>query len=107
MKTDKSQYPFELTISEVEDESISGTIVWPTLNNAKTRIRGTWKRSTQKITFEEYQVIRGEDDVEVPMKYEGSLLEDENTIQGHNVTETKELQSTFVLSCKKEEEEEP
>src|SRR3712207_8023302 len=40
---------------------------WPTLNSARTKFRGVIKGDD--LNFEEYEVITGQDDVEIPMKY--------------------------------------
>ena len=48
-----------------------------------------------QVNFEEYEIVNGEDDVEVPMKYVGKV--DGNTIQGNNEHEDPECHSTFKL----------
>ena len=59
----------------------AGTMLWPTLNQARTKFRGEIDvtSATKNITFEEYEVIKGENDVEVPVKYvahcKGDLIE--------------------------------
>jgi hypothetical protein len=65
------KYPFTLNLDNIAGNQISGTIEWPTLNGAKTKFRGT--ASGTQLVFEEYEIITGEDDVEVPNSYKGTL----------------------------------
>lgn len=50
---------------------MQGTIEWPTLNNAKTKVKGNVNASN--VEFCEYEIIQGEDDVEVPANYKGQF----------------------------------
>jgi len=66
-----SKFPFHLTIVTVTNTNFEGTVDWPTLNNAKTKAKGTLSETNNTFSFTEYEVIRGEEDVEVPSEYTG------------------------------------
>lgn len=57
-----------MTVGTSAGRHIEGTICWPTLANAITKFRGDTKGRT--LTFVEYEVVQGADQVEVPTKYE-------------------------------------
>jgi len=105
-KHDNSRYPFLLSMNEFSALSFSGTILWSSLNNAKTRIHGLLDSTKTNIEFEEYAVICGEDEVEIPMKYKGTFSSANNTIEGHNITTSPLLESTFVLKLQPPSDEE-
>lgn len=75
------KYPFTWNLDAISGSQVSGTIDWPTLNNAKTKFKGTV--SANSLAFQEYEVIQGEDDVAVPADYAGTLdLTSTDTISG-------------------------
>jgi len=73
-------YPFKLQLSSLRGAKITGTVEWPTLSNAKTKLRGTIESSVFK--FEEYEAITGADSVQIPSFYSGKLENDGKTIKG-------------------------
>lgn len=68
---ESDKYPFTLTLVTVMGNAVEGTIDWPTLNNAKTKFKGTI--SGTNIRFEEYEAIQGGEDVVLPASYKGQL----------------------------------
>lgn len=93
MQSDGSNFPIIMRVDERKANAFSGTIQWPTLNSAKTKFKGTIKGDD--ITFEEYEVVTGQDDVEVPMKYVGRV--NGNSITGKNEHPDEECASTFKM----------
>jgi len=82
--TKLTPYPFELHISTLSSDgaSFQGHIVWPTLQNCKTKVKGTLDRANQQLTFEEYDLLEG-DAVELPNLYVGGLsAQPSTTLQG-------------------------
>ena len=61
-------YPLMMTIKDSVGVHVEGTICWPTLSNAMTKFRGDV--NGRVLTFVEYEIIRGSDQVEVPTKYQ-------------------------------------
>jgi len=57
-------FPFELRIEKRQKDAFTGTMSWPTIEDSKTKVRGTI--SDGKLEFEEFEVIKGDDDVDVP-----------------------------------------
>eukprot|EP00727_Mastigamoeba_balamuthi_P011365 m51a1_g6851 hypothetical protein (543) ;mRNA; r:98277-100002 len=51
---------------------LEGKIQWPTLNGAETKFRGTVS-AAGAVVLDEYEVVKGQDDVEVPNKYVGRI----------------------------------
>jgi hypothetical protein len=97
-----------MTVTSVDGNAIEGTIDWPTLNNAKTKFRGT--ASAPSFVFEEYEAIRGEEDVELPAQYNGKFDTD-YTISGKVNPDDAETCGTFKIKLvdpddEDEEEEE-
>ncbi len=64
-------FPFILKIASVKANKVEGTIDWPTMNDAKTKVNGTLDGC--KFEFTEYEVIQGEDEVEIPVTYLGEI----------------------------------
>jgi len=93
MESDQSSFPIIMLVHERSKSTFNGIIQWPTLNSAQTKFRGSIAGDT--IEFEEYEVLKGEDDVEVPMKYLGKISE--NTIQGKVAHEEEENACSFKL----------
>lgn len=94
MLSDGSTYAQFMKVEDRKGNSFSGTILWPTLNSAKTKFRGTINGNN--INFEEYEVVTGQDDVEVPNKYVGVIGSD-SIISGKTVVTDPEAQSSFEL----------
>lgn len=88
---DKEHYTFVFTVDEVKGDKLEGTVSWPTLNDSLTKYRGTLSAAGQ-FDFEEYEIIRGEDDVEVPNNYSSVVYGD--TIQGTCDTSSFKLKLT-------------
>jgi hypothetical protein len=63
--SDGSTYPFVLTIVQRTNDDLEGTILWPTLGNSLTKMKGTV--NSDVLQFEEYEAVRGKDEVEIPM----------------------------------------
>lgn len=109
---DSENFPFTLTIQTVSGNDINGTVDWPTLNNAKTKFKGTV--SGIDIEFTEYEAIRGEDEVALPAQYRGTISSDDSgsSISG-NVNESNadgesgKFSVTLVESDEAQEAEEP
>lgn len=64
-------YPQLISIDKVDGVAFEGRVKWPTLNSAETKMRGKCEGAT--FSFEEYEVITGVDDVEVPASYTGEI----------------------------------
>lgn len=64
-------FPFILKIASVKGNKVEGTIDWPTMNDAKTKVNGTIDGC--QFEFTEYEVIQGEDEVEIPVTYLGEI----------------------------------
>jgi len=92
MESDGSSFPFVMTINKRVINSFSGEMHWPTLNSAKTRFRGDI--CGEDIKIEEYEVIQGADEVEIPMHYRGKIKG--NTITGSS--EDSRNARTFTLN---------
>jgi len=93
-EADGAAFPFIMLVLDRQQSTFTGTIQWPTLNSAKTKFRGEIKG--EDVTWEEHEVITGEDDVEIPMKYVGKLSGG-TCITGKNVTDDPDMASTFKL----------
>jgi hypothetical protein len=94
MQEDGMGYPIIMHVKARTGNNFSGEIQWPTLNSAKTKFKGIIKGDN--LEFEEYEVISGQDDVEVPMKYHAKVSG--NTINGKNEHEDPACLSTFVMN---------
>lgn len=68
---DGATYPFVLTITTRTNDDLEGTIHWPTMGDTLTKIRGSVK--SDELKFEEYEAIRGEDNIEIPQNYDAKL----------------------------------
>eukprot|EP01103_Thecamoeba_quadrilineata_P012569 TRINITY_DN3278_c0_g1_i1.p1 TRINITY_DN3278_c0_g1~~TRINITY_DN3278_c0_g1_i1.p1 ORF type:complete len:506 (-),score=138.01 TRINITY_DN3278_c0_g1_i1:116-1633(-) len=94
-KKEGTEYPFVMKILESKDKKdkkkISGHIKWPTLKKSVTKFKGSFKNG--KIEFEEYEIVKGKDEVEVPMKYKGKVTG--KKISGE--IDDKKLTATFKL----------
>jgi len=70
-------YPFTLTVCQVSEDSLTveGLIEWPTINKTITKFLGMviHKSSQIEFKFREYEAIRGEDEVQLPVNYKGTL----------------------------------
>eukprot|EP01113_Clastostelium_recurvatum_P040758 TRINITY_DN6373_c0_g1_i1.p1 TRINITY_DN6373_c0_g1~~TRINITY_DN6373_c0_g1_i1.p1 ORF type:complete len:439 (+),score=129.21 TRINITY_DN6373_c0_g1_i1:33-1319(+) len=75
---DDEYFNFTLKVDSVKGDAVLGTIEWPTLS-AKTKFKGTLKGND--FTFQEYEAIAGEDEVQLPADYTGKLTDDK-TIAG-------------------------
>eukprot|EP01098_Paradermamoeba_levis_P007128 TRINITY_DN2957_c0_g5_i2.p1 TRINITY_DN2957_c0_g5~~TRINITY_DN2957_c0_g5_i2.p1 ORF type:complete len:488 (+),score=180.22 TRINITY_DN2957_c0_g5_i2:103-1464(+) len=64
-------FPFNLTITSRKDESVTGTIKWPSFGNTKTKFKGKIENDNV-LVFEEHDILEG-DGVEVPVSYSGKL----------------------------------
>jgi len=74
-KKANNHYPFHLLVLACSPGGqITGEVHWPTINNSKTKFRGTLSANGSTFDFEEYEVIGGSDDVEVPVKYSAQLI---------------------------------
>eukprot|EP01114_Cavostelium_apophysatum_P014430 TRINITY_DN3748_c0_g1_i1.p1 TRINITY_DN3748_c0_g1~~TRINITY_DN3748_c0_g1_i1.p1 ORF type:complete len:463 (-),score=163.77 TRINITY_DN3748_c0_g1_i1:44-1432(-) len=92
-EADGSTYPMIMHVKERSQNTFTGEIQWPTLNSARTKFKGQIKGG--EVTFEEYEVVTGEDDVEIPMKYVAKANNTE--ITGKNEHDDPECASTFTL----------
>jgi len=66
-------YSYELQIDAVAaDLSFTGTMLWPSLENCKTKLRGRLHSPAQEqLTFEEYECVAGANAVELPNNFTG------------------------------------
>jgi hypothetical protein len=62
---------------------------WPTLTNAYTRSRGALSVAQGELRWQEYAVIEGEDEVEIPAFYKAELLIAQKVLKGYHVKEFK------------------
>jgi hypothetical protein len=71
--TVSQSFPFEFHITSVKSSQreFEGSVVWPTLENTKTKMRGKIL-SSNKFEYEEYEISEG-DSVEVPVTYRGTI----------------------------------
>ncbi len=60
---------------------------WPTLANAYTRSRGALSVAQGELRWQEYEVIEGEDEVEIPAFYKAELLIAQKILKGYLVKE--------------------
>jgi hypothetical protein len=58
-------FPFVLDIERRTQNNFTGTMIWPTMENSTTKVRGSISPSGE-LQFEEYEVITGHDVVDVP-----------------------------------------
>jgi hypothetical protein len=74
-------FPFEFHISQVKREKnakqFEGFVLWPTLQQTKTKMRGK-VFDTNQFEYEEYDISEG-DAVEVPVTYRGTLIQTATT----------------------------
>jgi len=69
---EQQYFPCLLTVISVNGNVVEGTIDWPTINNAKTKVKGTI--TGDEVEFTEYEIIAGgEDSVEMPVTYNGKI----------------------------------
>eukprot|EP01126_Amoeba_proteus_P038271 TRINITY_DN3982_c0_g1_i17.p1 TRINITY_DN3982_c0_g1~~TRINITY_DN3982_c0_g1_i17.p1 ORF type:complete len:213 (-),score=71.79 TRINITY_DN3982_c0_g1_i17:132-770(-) len=96
-----------MEINSLRGKDVMGTINWPTLNNAKTNIRG--KIEGNRFSFEEYEAISSADDVQIPSYYVGTISHQGKVIKGKTVQEAgsgDEDDATFQLDLVEDEESE-
>lgn len=86
-------FTFNIEVTSVTGGAFEGVVTWTTLNNAKTKCRGSID-DKGAFKLEEYAVIQGEDDVEVPSRYEGELKD--GKING-SVTSSTESTTFFLI----------
>jgi len=66
-------FPFTFEITSRKGAKVEGTITWPSLNDAKTKVRGTVEGDD--LEFEEYESTS--DEVALPTKYLGRLIKNQ------------------------------
>jgi len=66
-------FPFVLEVTKTDNDKIEGFVYWKTLNDSQTKFRGTVKNGELKL--EEYEVVQGVDEVEIPAFYAGKLVD--------------------------------
>jgi len=95
-------YVMKLVVKDRKDDDIEGIINWPGVGNALTKFKG--KIADDKVTFEEYEAVTGQDDVELPQYYEA-------TLSGTNLTgkmkDTIGDESAFKLDLYKKRQPKP
>lgn len=77
-------FPFRVELSSLRGTKMTGTVEWPTLNQAKTKLRGTIDGNSFK--FEEYEAISGAESVQIPSFYSGTIKNSGKTIEGKTVS---------------------
>jgi len=80
-----------MDITSVTGKKVAGTIEWPTLNKAMTKFHGSVEGDSFK--FEEYEAIKGEDEVQIPSNYDGTLINQGKTLKGKIVTDADDTES--------------
>eukprot|EP01127_Copromyxa_protea_P014844 TRINITY_DN4196_c1_g1_i5.p1 TRINITY_DN4196_c1_g1~~TRINITY_DN4196_c1_g1_i5.p1 ORF type:complete len:226 (-),score=71.65 TRINITY_DN4196_c1_g1_i5:90-767(-) len=101
----QEDFPFKMHVASLKGKDITGTITWPTLGNAKTKIRG--KIEGNNFSFEEYEAIFNGDEVQIPSYYSGLISAGGKVIKGKTVGEAgsdDEDDATFQLDLVEEEE---
>jgi hypothetical protein len=81
---EEEDFPFQVELSSMRGTKMTGTVVWPTLGNAKTKLRGTIEGNSFK--FEEYEAISGAESVQIPSFYSGVIKNNGKTIEGRTVS---------------------
>eukprot|EP01125_Pyxidicula_operculata_P011334 TRINITY_DN3719_c0_g1_i1.p1 TRINITY_DN3719_c0_g1~~TRINITY_DN3719_c0_g1_i1.p1 ORF type:complete len:594 (-),score=192.94 TRINITY_DN3719_c0_g1_i1:18-1799(-) len=85
-------FPFTMEITSVSVGKASGFINWPTLDNARTKFRGTINGDS--FTFEEYEAVVSPDKVQIPSNYKGKIENKGKTIKGHISVEDDDSQDS-------------
>lgn len=75
-------YSFQLEITKRTGINFEGEIVWTSINNAKTKVKGSLE--SDEIIFEEYESLST--DVEVPVNYIGKTTN--NKVSGQFKSQT-------------------
>ena len=86
-------FPFFLDVTSANGSNFEGVVTWKSLNDAQTKCRGSID-SKGTFSFEEYAIIKGEDDVVVPSRYDGVTA---GTVVTGTVTSSSET-ATFTLT---------
>jgi len=93
------EYPFNFTISDKKVvksyTTVRGTIVWPTVANNKTAVKGTCLGANFEFTEEE--LLEG-DEVAVPVSYNGKFNSASNTVSGTFESGDCDTQGRFELN---------
>ncbi|KYQ96930.1 BRCT domain-containing protein [Tieghemostelium lacteum] len=72
-------YVFNMTVESFKDNQYHGCIQWVTLNSSVTKYKGT-VGADHSFNFQEYEIVKGQDEVEVPSDYTSFIYGD--TISG-------------------------
>ncbi|KAK5577155.1 hypothetical protein RB653_002093 [Dictyostelium firmibasis] len=75
--SDGDHYPLVMTVDDVVGDKVSGVITWINLGYAKTKYKGNVVAANGEFDFQEYEIISGEDDVEVPNDYKSIVYGDQ------------------------------
>ncbi|EAL70239.2 BRCT domain-containing protein [Dictyostelium discoideum AX4] len=77
--SDDDHYPLVMTVDDFvgDGEEVSGVITWINLGYAKTKYKGKVVATNGEFNFQEYEIISGEDDVEVPNDYKSTIYGDQ------------------------------
>lgn len=78
--SDDSHIPFVLRISSIISGAVEGTVQWPTLKGAEMKMKGTIAGSSLQYT--EYEIITGEEDVEIGTEYTATVAADGTSLTG-------------------------
>lgn len=93
------EYPFNFTVSKKQaaknKSTIEGTIVWPTVANNKTAVKGSCEGPN--FEFTEVEVLEG-DDVQVPVSYKGKFSSASKAVSGTFKNEEGDAQGRFEFS---------
>ena len=93
------EYPFDQTIAKKQAAknrtTLEGTIVWPTVSNNKTRVKGSCEGAN--VEFSEVELLEGED-VAVPVSYNGKFHSTSNTIAGTFKSDDGDAQGRFEFN---------
>ncbi len=93
------EYPFDFTISKKQaaknECKVEGTIVWPTVANNKTAVKGSCVGAN--FEFSEVKLLEG-DEAAVPVSYKGRFNSASNTVSGTFESGDGDAQGRFELN---------
>lgn len=78
--SDDSHIPFVLRITSIISGAVEGTVQWPTLKGAEMKMKGTIAGASLQYT--EYEIITGEEDVEIGTEYTATVAADGASLTG-------------------------
>jgi hypothetical protein len=93
------EYPFNFTVSKKQaaknKSTVEGTIVWPTVANNKTAVKGSCEGPN--FEFSEVELLEG-DEATVPVSYKGKFNSASKTVSGTFQSDDGDAQGRFEFS---------